>query len=192
MESPFYYTNMKNIIILFLGTISFFSCVKEDSSAYYFNQKQQDSLLVNIIKYVGENATYASDSTRFKPEFTLYYQSLLPKYQLVNLFKSPSGIYYFFLNRPVSTLLNYRRGVVGSFTLDRAGLFPKNFREIMNTPHLKDEMVMERGGFLFRELVKNGNIDAYLGMRDYVEWPDRTLKYEVKWNRWVYQRGINQ
>ncbi len=179
---------MKHTIILFLIANSFFSCVKKDSADYYFNQKQQDTLLVNIIKYVGENAAYASDSTRFMPEFTLYYQSLLPKYKLVNMFKTPSGMYYFFLSRPVSTLLNYRRGVVGSFTLDSAGLFPKNFKEIINTPHLKDELVLERGGFLFRELIKNGNIDAYLGMRDYVEWPDSTLKYEFKWNRWVYQR----
>ena len=82
----------------------------------------------------------------------------------------------------------YRRGVVGSFILDSASLMPRNFKEIINTPHLAEELVKERGGFLFRELKKKGNITEYLGMHDYVEWPDSTLKYSEKMNRWVFQR----
>ena len=65
---------------------------------------------------------------------------------------------------------------------------PKNFKEVINTPHLDEAVVLERGSFLFRELVKKGNINEYLGMRDYVEWPDATLTYNEKTNRWVFQK----
>ena len=85
-------------------------------------------------------------------------------------------------------LAQFRRGVVGSFTLDSASLMPKNFKEIINTPHLAEEIVKERAGFLFKELVIKGNIDEYMVMRDYVEWPDRTLQYSEMTHRWVFQR----
>jgi hypothetical protein len=163
---------------------------KPDSNvpAYYFNQDQQDSLVTNMIAYVAENASNATDSTRFNPEFRAYYAKQLPKYQLVRLEKNTQGIYYYLLIRPVGNLLAYRRGVVGSFTLDSASLMPKNFKEEINTPHLDEAVALERGSFLFRELAKKGNINEYLGMRDYVEWPDATLTYNEKTNRWVFQK----
>mgnify|MGYP000284707411 CR=1 FL=1 len=173
-----------------LVSLLLLACKPETNKpAYYFNQAQQDSLVTNIIIYVAENATYASDSTRFKPEFRSYYAKQLPKYSLVNLTMDPSGIYYYFLVRPVGNLKMYRRGVVGSFTLDSASLMPKNFKEIINTPHLSEEVVLERGAFLFRELAKKGNISEYMVMRDYVEWPDSTLTYNIHTNRWVYHQG---
>jgi hypothetical protein len=180
---------MKKYLII-LTSLMLFACKPDTSKpAYYFDQQKQDSLVVNMIAYVAENATYASDSTRFKPEFRSYYAKQLPKYSLVNLSKDPSGTYYYFLVRPVGNLKMYRRGVVGSFTLDSASLMPKNFKEIINTPHLSEEVVLERGGFLFRELVKKGNIIEYMVMRDYVEWPDSTLSYNIHTNRWVYHQG---
>lgn len=171
-------------LILLLG-----ACRPEKNTPeHYFTQVQQDSLLVNIITYVAENATFSTDSTRFNPEFRSYYSKQISKFKLANLEKSASGVYYYFLIRPVANLLMYRRGVVGSFTLDSASIMPKNFKEIINTPHLAEELVKERGGFLFRELAKKGNITEYLVMRDYVEWPDSTLQYSEKTNRWVFQR----
>lgn len=180
---------MRNFVAFAILLFFTLACRPEKNTpAYYFNQAQQDSLLVNIITYVAENAPYSVDSIRFKSEFRSHYAKQIEKFNLINLEKSASGIYYYFLIRPVGKLKMYRRGVVGSFTLDSLSLMPKNFKELINTPHLSEESVKERGGFLFRELAKKGNITEYLGMRDYVEWPDSTLKYSEKTNRWVFQR----
>lgn len=184
---PLFFLNMKyytSIILFFLIT----SCTSSDSPDYYFKPVDRDVLITNMITYIGPNAPYASDSTRFNPEFKASYVKQLPQYQLVNLFKTEGGIYYYFLIRPVGHLAQFRRGVVGSFTLDSESLMPKNFKEIINTPHLAEAVVKERAGFLFKELVKKGNIQEYMVMRDYVEWPDSTLKYSDKTNRWVFQR----
>jgi hypothetical protein len=180
---------MKKYLIIILS-LSLLACKPETNKpAYYFNQEQQDSLVVNMIAYVAPNANNATDSTRFNAKFRADYAKQLPNYSLVYLSKDPSGIYYYFLVRPVGNLKQYRRGVVGSFTLDSASLMPKNFKEIINTPHLSEELVLERGAFLFRELVKKGNINEYMVMRDYVEWPDSTLTYNIHTNRWVYNPG---
>lgn len=62
---------------------------------------------------------------------------------------------------------------------------PTDFEEVVNTPHLNNDEVKERGEFLFKMLIKNDNLDKYLGMKHYVEWPDSTLVYDKNINKWV-------
>lgn len=67
---------------------------------------------------------------------------------------------------------------------------PVDFEEVVNTPHLEEALVKERGVFLFKELTKTGNLDKYLGMKHYIEWPDSTLVYDKKINEWVGKKSI--
>lgn len=67
---------------------------------------------------------------------------------------------------------------------------PENFEEVVNTPHFSEELVVERGTFLFQALIKKGNLDEYLTMKHYVEWPDKYLKYDIKKNTWVSSLGL--
>ena len=62
---------------------------------------------------------------------------------------------------------------------------PTEFEEVVNTPHLDEKVLKERGKFLFTELIKTGNLDKYLPMKHYVEWPDVNLVYDKKLNEWV-------
>ena len=61
---------------------------------------------------------------------------------------------------------------------------PTEFEEIANTPHLKEEIVKERGAYLFQELLKNGNLNAQIPMKQYIEWPDEHLAYDKKVHEW--------
>ena len=89
------------------------------------------------------------------------------------------------LSRPVANSKELRRGVVGKFTLKEGSLQPENFEEVVNTPHFTEELVTERGSFLFRELMKKGSLTEYLSMKHYVEWPDKYLKYDKVKKTWV-------
>ncbi|MHA8050475.1 hypothetical protein V7S79_05125 [Aquirufa sp. ROCK-SH2] len=174
------------IFIPLLALVIFASCEPKDSPKHYFSDAERDSLLVNIITNVAENATYANDSTRFNPEFRAYYVNLLPKYTLEKLEKTGEGQYVFLLNRPVGHLTQYRRSVIGKFNLKEGSLLPLNFEEVANTPHLEPETALKRGKFLFKELALNGNLKEYIPLKHYVEWPDSTLTYNKKWKRWLY------
>jgi hypothetical protein len=178
-----------NIFILQLVFI-LFACHKKDEAAYYFSKSQQDSLLTNIITMVAENAPGATDSTRFNPKFRSYYEQKLTNFSLEKLEKSENGFYYFLLNRPVGHLTNYRRGVVGRFKLKENSLHLYAFEEVINTPHLDSETLKVRSTFLFKELVKKNQLDEYIPLKHYVEWPDSTLKYNTKFNRWEYIRRL--
>jgi hypothetical protein len=174
------------IFIYLLALVVFAACEPKDSPKYYFSDSERDTLLVNIITFVAENATYSNDSTRFNPEYRTYYVNQLPKYQLEKLEETGENQYVFLLNRPVGHLTKYRRAVIGKFRLKEGSLKPENFEEIANTPHLDPETTLKRGKFLFKELVLKGNLLEYIPLKHYVEWPDSTLSYQKKWNRWTF------
>jgi hypothetical protein len=93
--------------------------------------------------------------------------------------------WYYFLTRPVANINVFQRGVVGTFKLKKGSLMPTEFKEVVNTPHLKEADVLERGAFLFRELKTKGKLDDYMVMKDYIQWPDSTLQYNENINRWA-------
>lgn len=175
---------MKKVIIL-LFSILVFSCSKDKNKVEtYFTDSQKDTLLTNIITYVFEPATYATQTTKFQPQFRAFYVKSLPNFKIENYYQAQDGWNYFFLIRPVGAS-EFRRGVIGRFKLKEGSLKPESFEEIINTPHLREELVKERGGFLFRELIKNGNIDKYMPMKQYIEWPDEHLQYNKVTHEWV-------
>lgn len=182
---------MKTKILLLLISVVMFACQNNTNKvSKYYSDTERDTLLTNIITYIYVKPTYATNATRFQAQFRKYYVQSLPKFSLENYFIAPDSTHYFFLIRPVGNTLKYRRGVLGKFklknaTADTGSLMPTDFEEIVNTPHLEEALVKERGAFLFKELVKTGNLDKYLGMKDYIEWPDTRLVYDKNINEWV-------
>jgi hypothetical protein len=182
---------MKTKILFLLISVVMIACQNNTNKvSNSFNKSEQDSLLTNIITYIYLKPPYATNSTRFQAQFRKYYVQNLPKFSLENHYIAPDSTHYFFLTRPVGNMLKYRRGVLGKFKLKQAtiaanSLMPTDFEEIINTPHLEETLVKERGAFLFKELIKNGNLNKYLGMKDYIEWPDSTLVYDKQTNEWV-------
>lgn len=190
--------NMKKSIFLVLIIPLIISCQNNTNKvSKYFSESERDTLLTNMITYIYVKAPYANNATRFEPQFRKFYVENLPKFSLENYYISPDNTHYFFLTRPVGNTIKYRRGVIGKFRLKNAAaaagsLMPTGFEEIVNTPHLEENIVKERGNFLFKEIIKTGNLDKYLNMKHYIEWPDSTLVYDKNINEWVGRnRAIN-
>ncbi len=181
---------MKRIIAFAFLILSFTQCTNSKDPLHYFSEAERDSLLADIITYVYVPAPNANNQTKFKADFRAFYVKQLPSFYLQN-YVEKDGISYFFMIRPVGASALYRRGVLGKMQLD-----PKNhriisFEEIANTPHLPEEVVRERGKFLFNKLVQEGNLDGYLAMKQYIEWPDASLKYDKKTHTWVNPQALS-
>lgn len=171
--------------VLFFCAIVLVCCTSSRNEFYNaYNKLQQDSLLTNIVTYVYINAPESTDSTKWQPKFRSFYEKNLYKFTMEDYTIAPNGWHYFFMIRPVGNS-EKRRGVIGKFRLKPGSLMPTDFEEVVNTPHLNNDEVKERGAFLFNMLVKNDNLDKYLGMKHYVEWPDSTLVYDKNMNKWV-------
>ena len=177
---------MKKYIYLMVIITSVASCTsKSDKTSKYFSKSERDTLLTNIITFIYVKAPYANNTNRFEPQFRKYYTQSLPKFSIQDYRITADSTHYFFLIRPVGNNTKYRRGVLGRFKLKKGSLMPTDFEEIINTPHLEEAIVKERGAFLFQELVKSGNLNKYLAMKHYIEWPDSTLVYNKSINEWV-------
>jgi len=173
------------LVPILLGLLFTQSCKSKVDVSFYFTSTERDSLLTNIITYVSEPALYSYQENKFKAQFRTEYVKRLPMYHFIHLTKDANEVYYFLISRPVAGQKELRRGVVGRFSLKKGSLMPENFEEVVNTPHFSEDLVKERGGFLFRELVKKGKLDEYLSMKHYVEWPDKYLKYDKINHSWA-------
>ena len=152
-------------------------------ASQYFSEKERDTLLTNIITYVYAKAPGATNDTRFQSQYRKFYVTMLPSFYLENYYIAPDSTHYFFMIRPVGNHPTQRRGVLGKFKLK--SLMPVEFEEIANTPRLEEEVLRQRGHYLFKELIKNGNLNPQLSMKHYIEWPDSTLRYDKQKNEWV-------
>ena len=180
---------MKNKLIGLFIIISILSCQSKNSKFnIYLSDNQQDSLLTNIVTYIYTLAPSAVLQTKFQPRFRGFYAKNSSKFTLENLQQSPNGWTYFFVIRPVGGS-NFKRGVLGRFKLKENSTTPAEFEEIANTPHLKEEVVKERGAYLFQELLKNGNLNAQIPMKQYIEWPDEHLAYDKKVHEWKIMKA---
>jgi len=177
---------MKKVFLVSLFVAMMSSCQsKKYSVSTYFSDNERDTLLTNIITYVFVKAPNATTENRFDIQFRQFYINFLPKFRIEKYHQTPDGWNYFFMVRPVGNSPKYKRGVLGKFRLKKDSLFPEAFEEVVNTPHLEEKVLIERGDFLFHELIKNGNLDKYLAMKHYIEWPDARLVYDKNINEWV-------
>jgi hypothetical protein len=177
---------MKKLFFGLLISITLLSCQsKKYETNVYFSQEQEDSLLTNIVTYIYTTAPQATNETKFQHQFRGFYTKNLSSFNLQNYYQSEDGWNYFFLIRPVGGSPKFRRGVLGKFKLKEKSLMPIDFEEVANTPHLSEELVKERGKYLFQELIKNGNLNKQIHMKQYIEWPDEHLAYDKKTNQWI-------
>jgi hypothetical protein len=175
------------MIVALLCSFYFIACQTNENANSYFSKTSQDSLLANIITYTSEYARGANNLTRFEPQFRAEYVSRLPNYKLIKYNITPDSVHYFFISRPAGTI--FRRGVGGKFRLKKGSLVLTDYEELWCTPHFKsDTLVVERGSYLFGEMVKKGNINHLLAMKHYIEWPDSTLVYDTQKHEWVSTR----
>lgn len=177
---------MKNILVILSLFAFLFSCnTKKYQASDYFSTQEQDTLLTNIITYIYSPAPGANNNTKFQAQYRKFYQKALPFFKIQEYYQAEDGWNYAFIIRPVSASPIFRRGVLAKFKLKEGSLKPESFEEIINTPHLREEIVIERGDFLFKELIKKGNVDEYLSMKQYIEWPDNHLQYNKNTHEWV-------
>ncbi len=160
------------------------ACQPKESAGRYFSKSKQDSLLTNIIAYTSEYARGSDNLTRLEPQFRAEYAKRLPDYKFIKYSVTPDSVHYFFISRPAGTI--FRRGIGGRFRLNKGSLLPTDYEELWCTPHFKsDSLVIERGNYLFGEMVKKGSVAHLLTMKHYIEWPDSTLVYDKQKHEWV-------
>jgi len=174
---------------LFFLSLIVVSCKNKFNVNAYHNNRQRDSLLVDIITFIYVRAPQSNSQTRFDPQFRKYYVAQLGKFQFEKYFVDQRGTHYFYLIRPARSASGSMRGVGGKFRLDVKGRIT-SFEEIFNTPAATLPILQERGAELFSHLINRGHIDDYLKHPDYIEWPDQMTYYDTLQHEWRIKPGL--
>jgi hypothetical protein len=151
----------------------------------YHDQDTIDTLLVNLVTFVGVKPKAANWETRLLPEHRSYYINQAKQFSFDRYFVSPEGLHYFFMVRPARHPKGNQRGVGGKFRLTE-DMQITELEELFNTPVMPNEEIILKGRKIFNEMITNGNIEKYLNDKDYIEWPDERLKYDKVKNEWRY------
>ena len=151
----------------------------------YFTSEDADSLLVNIVTYIGLKPRSATSKTRFDSEHREYYQNLAPQFSFCYYHIDADSIHYFYIIRPARSIHGNLRAVGGLFKLD-SNLWPVDFEESFVTPVYDESLLKEIGEKLFTELINSRNIDKFINDSLYVEWPDGRLFYCNIRHEWRY------
>jgi len=173
---------MKKSLTLF-GLLLLISCNSRDryDVAHYYNQQEQDEVLTQILTYIFDAPPLTPMKDRFKPEHHFFYSNLTPRFSIARYYIAADGTHYFYVIRPTPKA-DEKRGVGGHFRMKEKFKLT-DFREEFVTPILPVADVNGRCAFMFDEMVK-GNLEKYLTMESYVQWPNPISYYDSTTYEW--------
>jgi hypothetical protein len=159
------------------------SCSPKDpyQVAAYLNPQEQDEVLTSIVTYILDAPPYTAMKDRFAREHRFFYSKLTPRFSIEKYFKASDGTHYFYVIRPTPNA-NEKRAVGGHFSL-KENFQLADFKEVFVTPALPVGEIKGRCSFLFEEMIK-GDIEKYLAMESYVQWPNVVSYYDTITYEW--------
>jgi hypothetical protein len=182
--------NFKYQIYLILGITLFIlfsgACSKKvpyDPVSYY-SQEFIDSLMIDIVTYMGRKPKAADYVTRNDEIYRPYYIEHSREFYIDKLFIDNDGTNYYYIIRPARHPLGNRRAVGGKFRLDE-NMKLKDFQEIFVTQINNEENLKVLGNELF-EIFISGEEKQFLTNREIIEWPDDRCQYDFEKKEWRY------
>ncbi len=176
---------MKNYFYLLIIMICFLSSCSKEQDQYrvgnYLDKTQADTLLVDVVTYIATREGIDPDK-RFDKAYRSAYRELAKRFEYDQYFISEKdSTHYILLMRHVRN--QKVRAVAAKVKLSGDRIV--DFEESFVSPAITYEEARERGRFIWREWIKNGNIDQYVKMKTYIEWPGTKYRYDKTAYKWV-------
>src|SRR5690606_18916865 len=93
--------------------------------------------------------------------------------------------FFFFEYRDLTSLFEHYRGIGGYFKPGSADTL-LHVNLLYHTPRFTAGEMKGKAEVLFAEMVKEGNVEKYIGNREFIHTPNEDFYYDVKTNRWDY------
>jgi hypothetical protein len=153
----------------------------------YYPKSEQDTILTQLVAHLLIVSEKVPAGDRLNRRYRSFYLNEAKRFSMDKYFISePDSTHYFYVIRPTTYSNGKKRGVGGKLKLDKE-LRITYFEEVFVTPLISEQEVKVKGDFLFPELV-NGNIDKFLNMKTYVEWPDAMTEYDTSRHEWIIKK----
>lgn len=159
--------------------------LKKYSPTQFFTESEIDSLMVNIVTYIGKKPKYTTPTTRFDSKNRNYYTNLSKNFEMCYLHKENDTTYYYYILRPARSPQGNSRGTGGFFNYKNNSI--TYLQEVFVTVINKNkEESIAKGINLFTEFITNKNIDTYIHNELFIEWPDQRVFYDTISHEWRY------
>lgn len=176
----------KTILLAILVTLAA-SCTKQIEADKNLSTDQYQKYLKSIAPFCMKKPDRMEYADRANPTNSSFYDLALKETQASLKFFAENDTAKFFMYRykDITSLYEHYRALGGYFkTNEKDSLVFINF--LYHTPRFTAEEMEKKGSELFREMIKTGNVNKYLGDKKYIHTPNTDFYYNTKLNKWDY------
>lgn len=154
------------------------------------NQAERDALMTRLLPYVVKKPDHIGYEERFDAIHATYYKNVasLSNARLKYYYANDTATFFFYEHRDLSSLYEHYRGLGGYFRVDARGNITL-LNLLYHTPRLTSNEMAAKGELLFREMINRGNVNAFIGRRDFIHAPNKDFYYDTRRNRWDYTQN---
>jgi len=174
----------KCIFLLSIG-FSFVGC--DQNPKDQLGETQYEKYKMMLTPYVNKKPDAISFEQRFDVDQRPYYKELNihTGAEISHFQESDTAKFFFYQSKDLTSLYEHYRGLGGYFKTNEAdSIIFVNL--LYHTPRLTRAEMDKRSCELFKEMIRKGNVDKFLGDKKYVHTPNADFEYDTRTNRWVY------
>ncbi|MGY6562967.1 MAG: hypothetical protein ACXITV_12770 [Luteibaculaceae bacterium] len=171
-----------------------FTACNQDSKTDLAENKElfpgsiKDSILTDIITYVGRKHRHSNDSNRFDPMWRHHYLKQLDGFELamVKEDEAKANTFYFYMIRPARTTRFTNRAIGGVFITNAEQTKVVDLVEYFNTVAQTRDSLLTLGTILFAEMLEKKEAESlsFINDKKIIEWPNQYSQYDLKSRTW--------
>lgn len=176
---------MRKLILICILFPILAGCEESFKAKDNLSEKEYQSILNRLAPYIIEKSDNFSFEDRFKPEHKSFYDQYIEKTdgELKYFIKTDTANLFFFSYKDLSSLYEHYRGTGGYYKTNGSGEITY-INLIYWTPRLTARERYNREPLLFNEMATRGNVDKYIGNKNYIQAPNADFYYNPKLQRW--------
>ena len=159
----------------------------------YYSEEELKINLSKIVPYIAKLENGVNYDNRFDTTKKDYFEEQQKNFKFsIEQYKiTPDSNHYFLIWKVAPSLYKKKIAIGGRYKKDSSGKIYA-FEEIFNTTKMPEEELKEKSFPLFDFMVKNGNVNKFLGDYLLIEFPDDRCTYDKESSRWVFVDTIKR
>jgi hypothetical protein len=176
---------MRVLILLLL--IVLVGCETSIEAKKVLGTAEYDALLYKVAPFVIKKPDAYTYENRFDGANRPFYKNFieLTKSEISYFYKADTVSFFSFTYRDLTSLKEHYRVLGGYYKMnEKDSIVFLNL--LYHTPRFTGAEMAEKGKLLFETMIRNGNVDRFIGSKNFVDTPNEDFYYNTKLNRWDY------
>jgi hypothetical protein len=174
-------------VLLLLLLIVLVACETSIEAKKVLRTDEYDALLSKVAPFVIKKPDAFTYENRFDEANRPFYRNFveLTKSEIPYFYKADTASFFSFTYRDLTSLKEHYRALGGYYRMnDNDSIVFLNL--LYHTPRFTEGEMEEKGKLLFETMIRRGNVDRFIGKKNFVDTPNKDFYYNTKLNRWDY------